>query len=88
MIDQRCADSALNMLSVDAHGFDHMDRRLLLTHWKPIQAAPGVDSLAASIGEEERDTIEDVIDLLMQQVTLRARCAGAWPPNRPICTLA
>ncbi|MEN9464411.1 MAG: hypothetical protein RL217_592 [Pseudomonadota bacterium] len=68
VIDQRCADSALNMLSVDAQGFDHMDRRLLLTLLETYSGGPvGVDSLAASIGEE-RDTIEDVIEpFLMQQ---------------------
>lgn len=68
VIDQGCADSALNMLSVDAQGFDHMDRRLLLTLLETYAGGPvGVDSLAASIGEE-RDTIEDVIEpFLMQQ---------------------
>ncbi|WP_300426718.1 Holliday junction branch migration DNA helicase RuvB [uncultured Thalassolituus sp.] len=62
------ADLALNMLNVDAHGFDHMDRRLLLTLLEKYDGGPaGVDSLAASIGEE-RDTIEDVLEpYLMQQ---------------------
>jgi len=56
------ADLALNMLNVDAHGFDHMDRRLLLTLLEKYDGGPaGVDSLAASIGEE-RDTIEDVLE--------------------------
>ncbi|MDK2779368.1 MAG: Holliday junction branch migration DNA helicase RuvB [Pseudomonadota bacterium] len=63
-----CADAALNMLNVDAQGFDHMDRRLLLTLLEKYDGGPaGVDSLAASIGEE-RDTIEDVLEpYLMQQ---------------------
>ncbi len=67
-VNQACADSALNMLSVDAQGFDHMDRRLLLTLLETYEGGPvGVDSLAASIGEE-RDTIEDVLEpYLMQQ---------------------
>lgn len=67
-INQSSADAALNMLSVDAHGFDHMDRRLLLTLLETYDGGPvGVDSLAASIGEE-RDTIEDVLEpYLMQQ---------------------
>ena len=45
-----------------------MDRRLLLTLMETYDGGPvGVDSLAASIGEE-RDTIEDVLEpYLMQQ---------------------
>ncbi|WP_430462011.1 Holliday junction branch migration DNA helicase RuvB [Thalassolituus sp. LLYu03] len=67
-VSQSCADAALNMLNVDAQGFDHMDRRLLLTLLEKYDGGPvGVDSLAASIGEE-RDTIEDVLEpYLMQQ---------------------
>ncbi len=67
-ISQESADAALNMLNVDSHGFDHMDRRLLLTLLDIYDGGPvGVDSLAASIGEE-RDTIEDVLEpYLMQQ---------------------
>lgn len=68
LVSRECADAALNMLNVDAHGFDHMDRRLLLTLLETYEGGPvGVDSLAASIGEE-RDTIEDVLEpYLMQQ---------------------
>lgn len=62
------ADRALNMLNVDACGFDHMDRRLLLTLIEKFSGGPvGVDSLAAAISEE-RDTIEDVLEpYLIQQ---------------------
>ena len=50
------------MLNVDAHGFDMMDRKLLLAILQKFDGGPvGVDSLAAAIGEE-RDTIEDVIE--------------------------
>lgn len=68
VVNQDVADAALNMLNVDAHGFDHMDRRLLLTLLEKYDGGPaGVESLAASIGEE-RDTIEDVLEpYLMQQ---------------------
>ena len=56
------ANSALDMLSVDGHGFDNMDRRLLLAIIEKFEGGPvGVDSLAAAIGEE-RGTIEDVIE--------------------------
>ncbi len=56
------------MLNVDAHGFDMMDRKLLLAILQKFDGGPvGVDSLAAAIGEE-RDTIEDVIEpYLIQQ---------------------
>ncbi|WP_043525955.1 Holliday junction branch migration DNA helicase RuvB [Litchfieldella xinjiangensis] len=62
------ADQALNLLHVDSHGLDHMDRRLLLAMIEKFDGGPvGVDSLAAAISEE-RDTIEDVIEpYLIQQ---------------------
>ena len=62
------ADLALNMLNVDSHGFDHMDRRLLLAMIEKFDGGPvGIDSLSASISEE-RDTIEDVLEpFLIQQ---------------------
>lgn len=62
------ADAALNMLNVDAKGFDHMDRRLLLALMEKFGGGPvGVESLAAAISEE-RDTIEDVLEpYLIQQ---------------------
>jgi Holliday junction DNA helicase RuvB len=56
------------MLQVDPHGFDAMDRRLLLTIIEKFDGGPvGIDSLAAAIGEE-RGTIEDVLEpFLIQQ---------------------
>jgi len=62
------ADKALDMLSVDESGFDHMDRRMLMAMIEKFDGGPvGVDSLAAAISEE-RDTIEDVIEpYLIQQ---------------------
>jgi len=67
-IDVAVADAAMDMLNVDASGFDHMDRRLLLTIIEKFGGGPvGLDSLAAAIGEE-RDTIEDVVEpYLIQQ---------------------
>jgi Holliday junction DNA helicase RuvB len=91
------ARRALDMLNVDEHGFDMMDRKLLLTIIQKFDGGPvGADSLAAAIGEE-RDTIEDVIEpYLIQQGflmrTSRGRMAthNAWlhfglepPRNRP-----
>ena len=62
------ADRALNLLDVDARGFDHQDRRLLLAMIERFDGGPvGLDSLAAAIGEE-RHTIEDVLEpYLIQQ---------------------
>lgn len=67
-IDAGTADRALDMLSVDAAGFDHLDRRLLLTLIEKFDGGPvGIDSLAASLSEE-RGTIEDVLEpYLIQQ---------------------
>ncbi|MDO9521617.1 MAG: Holliday junction branch migration DNA helicase RuvB [Pseudohongiella sp.] len=67
-ITREIADKALDMLSIDNNGFDHMDRRLLLTMIEKFGGGPvGVDSLAAAISEE-RDTIEDVLEpFLIQQ---------------------
>ncbi|MEX1031882.1 MAG: Holliday junction branch migration DNA helicase RuvB [Cellvibrionaceae bacterium] len=67
-ISGEVADLALNMLKVDNQGFDHMDRRMLLTMIEKFAGGPvGVDSLAAALSEE-RDTIEDVVEpYLIQQ---------------------
>jgi len=68
VISATMADRALNMLNVDEHGLDHMDRRLLLAVLEKFDGGPvGVDSLAAAISEE-RGTIEDVLEpYLIQQ---------------------
>ncbi|MDH4562197.1 Holliday junction branch migration DNA helicase RuvB [Pseudomonas sp. BN411] len=62
------ADKALNLLDVDERGFDHQDRRLLLTMIDKFDGGPvGIDNLAAAISEE-RHTIEDVLEpYLIQQ---------------------
>lgn len=62
------ANQALDMLDVDIHGFDMMDRKLLLAVIEKFDGGPvGLDSIAAAIGEE-RGTIEDVLEpYLIQQ---------------------
>ncbi|MEQ1581167.1 MAG: Holliday junction branch migration DNA helicase RuvB [Steroidobacteraceae bacterium] len=62
------AEAALNLLHVDAQGFDVMDRKLMLAIIERFDGGPvGVESLAAALGEE-RGTIEDVIEpFLIQQ---------------------
>lgn len=68
VIAREVAARALDMLSVDARGFDHLDRRLLLAMIEKFDGGPvGIDSLAAALSEE-RSTLEDVIEpYLIQQ---------------------
>jgi Holliday junction DNA helicase RuvB len=77
IITKLVADAALNMLNVDKSGFDHLDRRLLLTLIEKFDGGPvGVDSLAAALSEE-RGTIEDVIEpYLIQQGYLMRTSRG------------
>lgn len=67
-VDGSVAIQALDMLNVDAAGFDFMDRKLLLAIIDKFLGGPvGLDNLAAAIGEE-RETIEDVLEpFLIQQ---------------------
>jgi Holliday junction DNA helicase RuvB len=76
-VTSEVADAALNMLNVDKNGFDHLDRRLLLTLMEKFDGGPaGVDSLAAAISEE-RGTIEDVLEpYLIQQGFLMRTSRG------------
>jgi Holliday junction DNA helicase RuvB len=62
------ANKAMDVLDVDLHGFDVMDRKLLLALIEKFGGGPtGIESLAAAIGEA-RDTIEDVLEpYLIQQ---------------------
>ena len=68
VITQVMAEQALDLLSVDEQGFDHLDRRFLLTLIEKFDGGPvGIDSLAAALSEE-RGTLEDVIEpYLIQQ---------------------
>lgn len=68
LVGQKVAQRALDMLSVDSQGFDHLDRRMLLTMIEKFDGRPvGLDSVSAALGED-KDTIEDVIEpFLIQQ---------------------
>lgn len=76
-VNQDIANQALNLLNVDHHGFDMMDRKLLLAVIDKFDGGPvGVDSLAAAVGEE-RGTIEDVLEpFLIQQGFLMRTSRG------------
>lgn len=68
VVSREIADRALDMLKVDPHGFDPLDRTLLKTMIDKFDGGPvGLDNLAAAIGEE-KGTIEDVLEpYLIQQ---------------------
>jgi Holliday junction DNA helicase RuvB len=76
-ITAELSNKALDMLNVDVHGFDMMDRKLLLAIIQKFDGGPvGLSSLAAAIGEE-RDTIEDVLEpFLIQQGFLMRTSRG------------
>jgi len=76
LIDEEIAGGAMDMLKVDARGFDTMDRRLLRLIIENFDGGPvGVESIAAALSEE-RGTVEDVLEpYLIQQgyITRTAR---------------
>lgn len=67
-ISRKVADMALSQLEVDELGLDDIDRKLLLTVIDKFAGGPvGLDTLAASLGEES-DTIEDVYEPFLLQL--------------------
>ena len=68
LIDAEIALGAMDMLKVDASGFDTMDRRLLRLIIDNFNGGPvGIESIAAALSEE-RGTVEDVLEpFLIQQ---------------------
>jgi Holliday junction DNA helicase RuvB len=67
-IDRPTANAALTMLEVDAHGFDEIDRRLLLTIIQKYDGGPvGLGTLAATLAEEE-DALEEVYEPFLIQI--------------------
>ncbi len=67
-VTREIAKQALEMLKIDQHGFDMLDRKLLMAMIEHFQGGPvGLDTLSAAISEE-RGTVEDVLEpYLMQQ---------------------
>ncbi|MCM3637305.1 Holliday junction branch migration DNA helicase RuvB [Sporosarcina luteola] len=62
------AKEALEMLQVDSHGLDHIDHKLLISMIERFRGGPvGIDTIAASIGEESI-TIEDVYEPYLLQI--------------------
>jgi Holliday junction DNA helicase RuvB len=68
VITAAVAQDALALLEVDAHGFDEVDRKLLLTIIEKFAGGPvGVGALAAAISEEQ-DAIEDIYEPYLLQI--------------------
>ena len=67
-IDLATAQAALQMLEVDAYGFDEVDRKLLLTIIEKYQGGPvGVNTLAAVLAEEA-EAIEEIYEPFLMQI--------------------
>jgi Holliday junction DNA helicase RuvB len=93
-IDLQAARDGLALLEVDEHGFDEVDRKLLLTILDKFGGGPvGVGALAAAVSEEA-DALEDIYEPYLLQIgfldrTPRGRVAtrrayehfGRQPPD-------
>jgi Holliday junction DNA helicase RuvB len=67
-IDKATAQAALEMLEVDKHGFDEVDRRLLLTIIQKYNGGPvGLNTLAAALAEEP-DALEEIHEPFLIQI--------------------
>ena len=72
-INEDVAKESLKMLSIDAHGLDEVDRRLLQTLIEKFNGGPtGLNTLAASIAEE-METIENIYEPFLLQLGLIER---------------
>jgi Holliday junction DNA helicase RuvB len=82
VIDSEVAEQALVLLEIDELGLDDLDRRVLDVLVDKFDGGPvGVDTIAASLGEEA-GTIEDVVEPYLLQLgfldrTPRGRVATA-----------
>ena len=72
-IDDEITHQALDMLSVDKHGLDEVDRKILKTIIENFNGGPvGLNTLAAAIAEE-MDTIETIYDPYLLQIGMIER---------------
>jgi len=76
-VTKELASAALDRLQIDELGLDPMDRRILSTIVEKFGGGPvGVETIAASVGEE-RETVEDVYEpFLLQQGLLHRTPRG------------
>jgi Holliday junction DNA helicase RuvB len=67
-VDFAVAEAALNLLQVDRHGLDEVDRKIMLTILEKYGGGPvGLGTVAASI-DEQADTIEEVYEPYLMQL--------------------
>ena len=67
-IDKATAQAALEMLEVDKHGFDEIDRRLLLAIIQKYNGGPvGLNTLAAALAEEP-EALEEIYEPFLIQI--------------------
>ena len=75
LVTREVAFGALELLEIDACGFDRMDRAILSAIIDKFDGGPvGVDTLAAAVGEES-DTIGDVYEPYLLQAGFITRTA-------------
>lgn len=68
IITEEIAKSALELLQVDPKGLDHIDHKMLHAMMTTFSGRPvGLDTIAATIGEESQ-TIEDVYEPYLMQI--------------------
>src|SRR5215218_2638551 len=67
-ITKEIADDALNRMEVDTFGLDEMDRKLLLMIIQQHQGGPvGLNHMSAAL-QEEKDSIEEIIEPYLIQI--------------------
>jgi len=72
-VTMEMADRALEMLGVDPLGLDELDRRVLRAIAEFYDGGPvGIDALAATLNED-RDTLEDVVEPYLLRIGLLTR---------------
>jgi Holliday junction DNA helicase RuvB len=72
-IDRPVAMAALELLEVDGHGFDELDRRLLRTIIEKYDGGPvGLNTLAAALAEEQ-EALEEVYEPFLLQIGFLGR---------------
>ncbi len=82
-IDRETAKKALELLEVDEHGFDEVDRKILGTLIEHYQGGPaGIQAIAAAVGED-RGTLEDLYEpFLIQEGFLQRTPRGRVATRR------
>ncbi len=72
-LTKRIVDKVVGMLEIDEHGMNQNDRNLLTVIIKNFKGGPvGINTLAASLSEEE-ETIEEVIEPYLLQIGMIER---------------